>query len=401
MKDSHIALIGGAASWVVLVGGVLGVPAAMVGAQKAAHQRVLDQRGMTADVAATIGDVATLKIPKGFVRDGADDMNLTPEMHEDPDAAAQSWVLGPRTRPFWAPDAQFGPPPQPAATLTVTIADPMSNVMEMQRLDFEAAPFSNVGPVDIVKSAVMTAEDVEKPSGVRYLGQNAAAGFSADLTLDDPKLYTDAQARDLLVSVLGSLQVTPSKFDALLAGPRQRQADELAAREEMRAQAVAQVTKQLGLTAQKDESLLSPAGDVLADGVLYLRLDARKAPAGAKPGAASYRLAAPISDDMTTTYGERDEAMLQLFAVSGDGAGGFLSTMVVSNAYAAENGPHEPEPFAPPPALAGKLKANEVTLLRAMYLDDIADGDGLEVVMNMVRQSQEWRAAKVKKWVAQ
>ena len=36
MKDSHIALIGGAISWVVLVGGAVGVPVAVIGALPAA-----------------------------------------------------------------------------------------------------------------------------------------------------------------------------------------------------------------------------------------------------------------------------------------------------------------------------------------------------------------------------
>jgi hypothetical protein len=400
MKDSHIAWIAGGVSWVVLLGGAVGGPAAYNAATQGAYQRVLDQRGMTADVAAKIGEVATLKIPRSFSALDAEE-ELNPDFHEDPDSVMRTWQIPPPPAQFsWA--TPFADKPEPQATLHVTIADPDSNMLDVQRMDFSDAPFSSAGPIEILKASMLDEEgDAKTPPTVRYLAVNAAAGLSADL-MTDAKLYTDAQARDLLVSVLGSIQVNKSKFDALLAGPRQRQAEEMAAREQMMQDAVERVSALLNLTEQPDGARTSPSGDVLVDNVLYMKLDQRKATPGADPSADGYQLVAPMTDDMTTMYGEQDENMLGLMAISSDSRGNYFSGPVLSAEHLAaiEGEPPQTEPFSPPPQMLPQLKRGDVSLWRAVYLDDVTDSDGMDQLSIIVSQTMEWRKAATKKWAA-
>lgn len=397
MKDSHIAWIAGAVSWVVLLGGTVGGPMAYIAADKAAFQRTLDQRGLTADVAATMGDVATLKIPKGFVSYPNQDEFFNPADHGDPDAVSKTWSLGERKQPFWQMNPAIGPPP-PAATLYVTVADPQSNVMEMQRLDFEGEPFSTVGPVAVLKMPVNINDDEAAPTGMRYVALNAEAGYSADLTLAQPNLYTDAQARDLLVSVLGSLQVTPSKLEALLAGPRQRMAEQEAAKAEIRAAAYERLISLLGMKETGPETYRSADGDVLVNDVLWMKIATRP---GKGVTGAGFQLIDPLPEDLAA-FSSYDGAPLLDLVASGQNGKEFWSVQVSSAAALAENGPNERTDFFPDPLVAAEIKPGEITLWRMVYIDEAPDVASVGTMETMVVQTIAWRTGKAAKpWIVE
>jgi hypothetical protein len=391
MRDWIIAIVGGLLSWALVIGG--GVWFAIAGAGMLGNMgqfglpspdrgKIIAERGFAADQPASMGDVVRFNIPKGFELEYPDDgvNRFDPETYADTELAQETYVLAPFGYDEFPPD---GRAPY-AARLVVIAADPASNVIDMARESFTgSAALPPHGDIEILRA--------EFGDMVSYVALDGPRGRQVELSVGEPDIYDDDQARTILIGAIDSMEVDQEKFTALLEAARARQAAYEQARDEAQTAAGDFLMQRLGMVFPDDGGVgVSKAGDVHDQGQLFLKLATKPGAGDAQKGQAVFSLVKPVPTDMNAPEA-MDFVYHGLAAIWRDTKGTLWIQFL-------DNPPDVPPSlvadYGPPgldESLARQVKAGEVSLWRPIETTSIYDQASLEGFQTQVNETLAWR----------